>query len=140
MHFGVCPYCALTDGHLNVESGHFYVCHQHRVKWFVGNNLFSDWRRESERKWLKNQKLLATYKEMKPVFVIYNLFDPLKGPEPDPMPTPEQVADANRMMAEGMAKFLKRDGWVPVFDEDRNVSQETTAIFDELDCDNIRVN
>ncbi len=30
-HFGVCPECGRTDGFLNVNRHHFFVCHTHRA-------------------------------------------------------------------------------------------------------------
>jgi hypothetical protein len=43
--FGGCPTCHETDGFLNIGRDHWFVCHRHRVKWHVGSNLFSGWRR-----------------------------------------------------------------------------------------------
>jgi hypothetical protein len=36
----VCPECGQYEGH-NVGDENWIVCHQHRVRWIVGNNLFS---------------------------------------------------------------------------------------------------
>ena len=63
-HFGVCPLCRRTDGFLNVGRDHWFVCHAHRVKWFVGSNLFSGWRDEGELSWRRNQHQLATYQDI----------------------------------------------------------------------------
>ena len=66
-HFGDCPRCfeeARTfhnDGHLNVRSCHFYICKRHKVGWFVGSNLFSDWKRENEKVWARNLWMLEKY-------------------------------------------------------------------------------
>jgi hypothetical protein len=46
--FSVCPVCHSNDGFLNAGKGHWFVCHEHRVRWFVGSNLFSAWREETE--------------------------------------------------------------------------------------------
>jgi hypothetical protein len=62
--FGWCPDCGRSDGYLNVEATHWYVCHAHRVRWCVGANLFSSWRYESEADWQKNADLLRTYREV----------------------------------------------------------------------------
>jgi hypothetical protein len=48
LHFGLCPTCHRTDGYLNVGRGHWFVCHEHRAKWFAGANLISSWRDQSE--------------------------------------------------------------------------------------------
>lgn len=45
---GGCPECGRNDGHHNVGAGHWGLCHQHRTRWFIGANLFSGWREESE--------------------------------------------------------------------------------------------
>jgi hypothetical protein len=47
-HFGLCPHCHNTDGCFNVGRGHWFVCHEHKVKWFVGENLFDSWKYETE--------------------------------------------------------------------------------------------
>ena len=61
-YFGGCPKCWRNDGHLNDGPDHWYVCHKHKVCWFVGSNLFSAWRHEDEAVWDENAKLLSTYK------------------------------------------------------------------------------
>jgi hypothetical protein len=48
-YWGVCPQCKRHDHVVNVGHGeHWYVCHRHRVKWCVGENLFSAWLWEEE--------------------------------------------------------------------------------------------
>lgn len=47
-YFGLCPICKETDGYLNVGRNHWFVCEKHRVRWWVGENLFSDCHDESE--------------------------------------------------------------------------------------------
>ena len=61
---GVCPECLSNDGCLNIESNHYCVCHEHRVYWFVGSNLFSSWKSESWMDWIKNNRILNSYKEI----------------------------------------------------------------------------
>lgn len=49
-YWGVCPECGRHDGLVNVGSGeNWFVCHRHRVKWCVGENLFSGWKNEIEQ-------------------------------------------------------------------------------------------
>jgi hypothetical protein len=62
--FGECPKCGKNDGYLNVEREHWFVCEEHRVKWFAGANLFSSWRHEPEQDWEHNYALLAGYREV----------------------------------------------------------------------------
>jgi hypothetical protein len=47
-HFGVCPTCNKTDGYINIGRGHWFYCAQHKIKWCVGENLFSGWQDETE--------------------------------------------------------------------------------------------
>ena len=48
-HFGFCPICRKADGCLNIGKGHWLFCVEHKVRWFVGSNLFSSWRDETEQ-------------------------------------------------------------------------------------------
>ena len=69
-YFGGCPECGYpcrNDGYLNYVLTHYYVCHQHRVRWAVGSNLFSSWRHEDEAVWDANKALLLTYREVDPL-------------------------------------------------------------------------
>lgn len=66
-YFGGCPACAGNDGFLNVERNHFMVCHAHRVRWWIGSNLFSGWRDEDPEGWKTNAALLATYRAVEPL-------------------------------------------------------------------------
>jgi ssDNA-binding Zn-finger/Zn-ribbon topoisomerase 1 len=47
-YFGVCPKCHKTDGYINIGRGHWFYCKEHKNRWFVGENLFSTWRDQSE--------------------------------------------------------------------------------------------
>lgn len=49
-HFGACPQCGNDDGFYNAGRNHWFVCHEHKVRWWVGSNLFSAWREETENK------------------------------------------------------------------------------------------
>src|SRR6185503_8845161 len=42
-YFGVCPTCRKSDGYLNLGRANWFVCHEHRVRWLFGENLFSTW-------------------------------------------------------------------------------------------------
>lgn len=67
MRYGNCPVCRYTDGLVNISCNHWFVCHRHKTKWFVGSNLFSDWQLEREVDWLGNAVLLGQYREVQPV-------------------------------------------------------------------------
>jgi hypothetical protein len=47
-HFGVCPTCRKNDGYINIGKGHWFYCAKDKVKWFVGSNLFSGWKHQTE--------------------------------------------------------------------------------------------
>ena len=47
-YWGVCPTCKCNDGYVNIGKGHWFYCKEHKVRWFIGRNLFSDWRCETE--------------------------------------------------------------------------------------------
>lgn len=66
--FGVCPICKKTDGYVNIQRVHFFVCDAHKVYWPVGTNLFSDWREEDQATWERNGLLLAGYQRVAPWF------------------------------------------------------------------------
>lgn len=66
-HVGGCPTCKKHNGYLNLRGAHWFVCDEHKVKWCVGFNLFSSWRRETEEDWRKNWATLRQYTEVMPV-------------------------------------------------------------------------
>lgn len=68
-YFGVCPTCEQNDGYLNIGRDHFFICHAHRVKWCVGESLFSSWRSETEEHWARNYQILALYQDVEPLFI-----------------------------------------------------------------------
>jgi hypothetical protein len=45
--FGVCPECGRCEGRANVGRSHWFYCTEHKTKWLVGSNLFSDWREQT---------------------------------------------------------------------------------------------
>ena len=47
-YFGVCPECGKSDGYINAGRSHWFICKEHKIKWLVGCNLFSDWRHQTE--------------------------------------------------------------------------------------------
>jgi hypothetical protein len=92
-YFGDCPICGKNDGHLNtvgdpVRLGgvinllenagaeiigrdgpvdHWFVCHEHRVRWIAGTNLFTPpaWETEASRK--ANNERIANYAIIEPL-------------------------------------------------------------------------
>jgi hypothetical protein len=47
-YFGTCPECHKTDGYINIGKSHWFLCKKHRTRWWVGSNLFSSWRDQTE--------------------------------------------------------------------------------------------
>ena len=86
--FGACPRCGRNDGYLNVGRSHWFVCHEHKLKWWVGANLFSSWKQETPRRWHRNWERLHGYEEV--------LADE-QGPgadAPAPLPSSSRLANA----------------------------------------------
>ena len=62
-YFGVCPTC-LNAGGCNIRREYWMYCREHRVKWRIGENLFSGCRYETEEQWSKNAELLKDFREI----------------------------------------------------------------------------
>ncbi|MHC4647183.1 MAG: hypothetical protein ACYTBJ_16955 [Planctomycetota bacterium] len=69
-HFGLCPECRIDGECLHVGRDEWFVCHEHKVKWFVGSNLFSGWRTMTDEEFAQNEELLKTYKAIEPLFCL----------------------------------------------------------------------
>jgi hypothetical protein len=67
-YFGLCPVCHRNDGALNYHRSHFIVCHEHRKYWWIGSNLFSNWREETEEDWKRTADVLDGYEEVEPYY------------------------------------------------------------------------
>jgi hypothetical protein len=67
-YFGVCPHCRKHSGYINVGRGHWMLCDEHKVKWFVGSNLFDSWRfeTEDEQRKIYDERGIGGYQEVKP--------------------------------------------------------------------------
>jgi hypothetical protein len=73
-YFGACPECHKTDGYVDVVhdwcASHYFLCEEHKTRWFIGQNLFSSWMDEDP---LQRQRHLDkmdfdSYREVKPWF------------------------------------------------------------------------
>jgi hypothetical protein len=65
-YFGRCPRCGADPVLMNVGRVHFMVCRPCRVAWYVGDNLFSGWRREGPKVWRANREFLDTCQPVTP--------------------------------------------------------------------------
>jgi hypothetical protein len=61
-HFGVCSICHRYGVHVFVGREDWFACHRHRVKWLVGENLFSDWIYKTENELVAGAARIATYR------------------------------------------------------------------------------
>jgi hypothetical protein len=63
-YFGVCPICQRQNGCRSIGRDHWFVCDTHKMKWWVGSNLFSSWRDQTEEELRANMDKLARYREV----------------------------------------------------------------------------
>lgn len=61
--FGGCPVCRECVA-LNIGKDHYGCCHTHKKKWYIGTNLFSNWKYEEESTWETNAATLSSYEEV----------------------------------------------------------------------------
>lgn len=47
-YWGGCPTCERHDGYINIGRGHWFYCAEHKVCWWVGSNLFSSWKDQTD--------------------------------------------------------------------------------------------
>src|SRR5690349_20075353 len=64
---GACPKCGNCSGYLNIRKSHWCHCDEHRTKWWIGENMYSSWRSETEEVWRRNRDRLAYYREVEPL-------------------------------------------------------------------------
>ena len=66
-YFGVYPVCGYTDGYINNGAEHWFVCDVDLTKWYIGTNLFSDWKDETELEQRRSKRLLSGYVQVESV-------------------------------------------------------------------------
>jgi hypothetical protein len=54
------------DGWINIGATHWHRCDKHKVKWWIGSNLFSGWRdqTEDEQRKIYNDLAMDEYREI----------------------------------------------------------------------------
>jgi hypothetical protein len=67
-YFGACPVCGRTDGYMNVGGNHWFVCDEHKTAWPIGYNLFSSWEDETPEIWAENERRLACFSVVQPIY------------------------------------------------------------------------
>jgi len=63
-YFGHCPVPEHENYYLNIGRSHWMVCDKCKIKWFMGENLFSSWRTQSEETWKRNEETIAGFEEV----------------------------------------------------------------------------
>lgn len=63
-YFGHCPVSEHENYYLNIGRAHWMVYQKCRIKWFMGENLFSFWRSENEETWKANAETIKGYEEL----------------------------------------------------------------------------
>lgn len=64
-YWGHCPFPEHENYFLNIGRGHWMVCDQCKIKWFIGSNLFGgSWRYENEQIWKANSEKIKYYKDL----------------------------------------------------------------------------
>ena len=58
-YFGLCPVCHKTDGYINIGRSHWFLCEEHKTKWWIGANLFSSWKYETREEQRANYDRLG---------------------------------------------------------------------------------
>lgn len=61
-HFGGCPVCGCAGMVVSAGRPHWGVCHDHQVRWYIGDNLFSSWRALSPAERRRCWQQVVSYK------------------------------------------------------------------------------
>jgi hypothetical protein len=67
VHCGLCPSCGKTDGFVNLGKEHWFICRDHKSKWFGGVNLFEGWENQTVAQAESIELMLNSYKEVVPI-------------------------------------------------------------------------
>ena len=66
--FAGCPHCGNTDGYINIGEGHWFVCHLHKTQWYIGCDIFPDWKEQTEEQQRAIHSNVADYEVIRPIF------------------------------------------------------------------------
>ena len=66
LRFGDCPKCGKNDGFVNLGKEHWFICREHKMKWYGGANLFEGWENQTVAQTLSIEALLNGYQEITP--------------------------------------------------------------------------
>ena len=65
-YWGQCPVCHSNDGYVNIGRGHWFFCKAHKKMWYVGSNLFDEWRHQTKDNFKSNFRLIEDFEEVEP--------------------------------------------------------------------------
>ena len=63
-YWGHCRHPQHRNYYINLGRAHWMVCDECKIKWFVGENLFSSWRGQTEHMWQRNWEHIKRYREV----------------------------------------------------------------------------
>ncbi len=63
-YFGHCPVFEHKNYFLNIGRGHWMVCDECKITWYIGANLFSSWRYQNQAIWSVNAEKVKKYREI----------------------------------------------------------------------------
>jgi hypothetical protein len=63
-YYGNCPECGKNNGYINYGRDHYFLCHEHKTIWWIGNNLFSSWQEEDETIWEERRRRYGDYQDV----------------------------------------------------------------------------
>ena len=66
-HCGLCPKCGKSDGYVNLGKEHWFICRDHKSKWFAGINMFEGWENQTVAQAESIELMLSSYKEVVPL-------------------------------------------------------------------------
>ena len=59
-HFGGCPKCGANTGMIHVGRHEWCYCTDHKLAWYVGSNLSSAWRDQTDADLQDNRQFLES--------------------------------------------------------------------------------
>jgi hypothetical protein len=62
--WGHCRHREHRNYYLNLGRAHWMVCDECKIKWFIGENLFSFWRTQTEDVWMRNWEHIKAYRDV----------------------------------------------------------------------------
>ena len=64
---GGCPVCGRHDGYVNLGPEYWAICHEHKTRWSMGENLFEDWDNQTFAQFHSVEQMLKEYMRVYPM-------------------------------------------------------------------------